>query len=141
MTLSLLGISNDELDALKNELGAVLDIYRGKVSSGSEIDALELTKAQTCIDLSLAADFDDYVENERYGEEIAAFVIAREGVRFDVESVREFCQGKIAHYKIPRYVIRVDAFPLTVTGKIQKFKLRERGIALLGLEPALVETT
>jgi fatty-acyl-CoA synthase len=79
--------------------------------------------------------------DERYGEEIAAFVIAREGAQLDVESVREFCQGKIAHYKIPRYVIPVDEFPLTVTGKIQKFKLRERGIALLGLESALVETT
>jgi fatty-acyl-CoA synthase len=79
--------------------------------------------------------------DNRYGEEIAAFVIAREGVQLDVESVREFCQGKIAHYKIPRYVIPVDEFPLTVTGKIQKFKLRERGIALLGLDSALVETT
>jgi fatty-acyl-CoA synthase len=79
--------------------------------------------------------------DERYGEEIAAFVIARESVQLDVESVREFCQGKIAHYKIPRYVIPVDEFPLTVTGKIQKFKLREQAIALLGLESALVETT
>jgi fatty-acyl-CoA synthase len=78
--------------------------------------------------------------DERYGEEIAAFVIAGEGAPLDVESVREFCQGKIAHYKIPRYVIPVDEFPLTVTGKVQKFKLRERGIALLGLESALVET-
>jgi fatty-acyl-CoA synthase len=79
--------------------------------------------------------------DERYGEEIAAFVIAGEGAPLDVESVREFCQGKIAHYKIPRYVIPVDEFPLTVTGKVQKFKLRERGIALLGLESALVEAT
>jgi fatty-acyl-CoA synthase len=79
--------------------------------------------------------------DERYGEEIAAFVIAGEGAQLDVESVREFCQGKIAHYKIPRYVIPVDEFPLTVTGKVQKFKLRERGIALLGLESALVEAT
>jgi fatty-acyl-CoA synthase len=63
--------------------------------------------------------------DERYGEEIAAFVILREGAELDPDGVREFCRGKIAHYKVPRYVIAVDEFPMTVTGKIQKFKLRE----------------
>jgi fatty-acyl-CoA synthase len=51
--------------------------------------------------------------------------------------VAEFCRGKIAHYKVPRYVACVEEFPMTVTGKVQKFKLRERAIEELGLsEPA-----
>jgi fatty-acyl-CoA synthase len=74
--------------------------------------------------------------DERYGEEVAAFVIAREGADLDPEEVREFCRGKIAHYKVPRYVIGVDEFPMTVTGKIQKFKLRESAIEELGLQVA-----
>src|SRR4051794_39823268 len=80
------------------------------------------------------------VPDERFGEELAAFVIAREGCAVDTDAVREFCSGRIAHYKVPRYVIAVDEFPMTVTGKIQKFKLRETAIADLGLESALVET-
>jgi fatty-acyl-CoA synthase len=68
--------------------------------------------------------------DERFGEEVAAFVITREGVSLEAEEVREFCQGRIAHYKVPRHVIFVDEFPMTVTGKIQKFKLRDHGIEL-----------
>ena len=48
--------------------------------------------------------------------------------------MREFCTGKIAHYKIPRYVKVVDEFPMTVTGKVQKFKMREQSMAELGLQ-------
>ena len=80
------------------------------------------------------------VPDERYGEEIAAFVIPRDASRFDGEAVREYCRGQIAHYKVPRYVIAVDEFPMTVTGKIQKFKLRERAIEQLGLEGAITAT-
>ncbi|HLJ03137.1 MAG TPA: AMP-binding protein [Solirubrobacteraceae bacterium] len=80
------------------------------------------------------------VPDERYGEEIAAFVIPRDASRFDGEAVREYCRGQIAHYKVPRYVIAVDEFPMTVTGKIQKFKLRERAIEQLGLEGAISAT-
>jgi fatty-acyl-CoA synthase len=80
------------------------------------------------------------VPDARYGEEVAAFVIAREGVDLDAEAIREFCRARIAHYKVPRYVVPVTEFPMTVTGKIQKFKLREAAIANLGLEDALVET-
>ena len=76
----------------------------------------------------------------RYGEEIAAFVIARDGAEVNTDSLRTFCQGRIAHYKVPRYVICVEEFPLTVTGKPQKFKLRDHGIAQLNLESALTET-
>jgi fatty-acyl-CoA synthase len=80
------------------------------------------------------------VPDERYGEEIAALVIAREPETIDAEAVREFCRGKIAHYKIPRYVISVDEFPMTITGKIQKFKLREQAIEWLDLRSAVVDT-
>jgi fatty-acyl-CoA synthase len=80
------------------------------------------------------------VPDERYGEEIAALVIAREPGTIDDVAVREFCRGKIAHYKIPRYVISVDEFPMTVTGKIQKFKLRDQAIEWLDLRSAVVDT-
>ena len=81
------------------------------------------------------------VPDVRYGEEIAAFVVARVPGTFDPEAVREFCRGKIAHYKIPRYVIPVEEFPMTVTGKIQKFKLREQAIEWFDLQSANVTTT
>jgi fatty-acyl-CoA synthase len=81
------------------------------------------------------------VPDERYGEEAAAFVIAREGASLDAEALREYCRGRIAHYKVPRYVVVVDEFPMTVTGKVQKFKLRDRAVEDLGLEAAAgVET-
>jgi fatty-acyl-CoA synthase len=66
-------------------------------------------------------------------------VIARQGAHLDSESVSDFCRGKIAHYKVPRYVIGVDEFPLTVTGKVQKYKLREDAIASLGLDAAMTD--
>jgi len=73
------------------------------------------------------------VPDDRYGEELMAWVIPREGASLETEAVREFCRGKIAHYKIPRYVKLVDAFPMTVTGKVQKFKMREQAIDELDL--------
>jgi fatty-acyl-CoA synthase len=81
------------------------------------------------------------VPDSRYGEEAAAFVIAREGATVDGEALKEFCRGRIAHYKVPRYVLVVDEFPMTVTGKVQKFKLRDVAITDFGLEEAAgVET-
>ncbi len=80
------------------------------------------------------------VPDERYGEEIAAFVIERTPGSVDADAIREFCRGKIAHFKIPRYVIATDEFPMTVTGKIQKFKLREQAIEWFDLDHAIVET-
>jgi fatty-acyl-CoA synthase len=74
------------------------------------------------------------VPDERYGEELMAWVVPREGRSLDEEEVREFCRGRIAHYKVPRYVRFVDSFPMTVTGKIQKFKMREQAVHELGLE-------
>jgi len=80
------------------------------------------------------------VPDARYGEELAAFVIERTPGTIDSEAVREFCSGKIAHFKIPRYVIPVEEFPMTVTGKIQKFKLREQAIEWFDLHSAIVDT-
>ena len=73
------------------------------------------------------------VPDQRYGEELMAWVIARDRAALDPDELREFCRGKISHYKIPRYVKVVDAFPMTVTGKVQKFKMREQAIAELDL--------
>jgi fatty-acyl-CoA synthase len=74
------------------------------------------------------------VPDERYGEELMAWIIARPGSAIDRDQVREFCEGRIAHYKIPRYVKLVDEFPMTVTGKVQKFKMRELAIEELELK-------
>jgi fatty-acyl-CoA synthase len=73
------------------------------------------------------------VPDERYGEELMAWVIPRDGATLEEEAVREFCRGRIAHYKVPRYVKLVDSFPMTVTGKVQKFKMREQAIDELEL--------
>jgi fatty-acyl-CoA synthase len=78
------------------------------------------------------------VPDARYGEELMAWVVARGGAELDRDAVAEFCKGKIAHYKVPRYVQVVSEFPMTVTGKVQKYKLREQAIEELGL--AEVET-
>jgi fatty-acyl-CoA synthase len=76
------------------------------------------------------------VPDDRYGEELMAWIIVREGETIDEDGVRAFCEGKIARHKVPRYVKLVDGFPMTVTGKVQKFKMRETAIAELGLEAA-----
>jgi fatty-acyl-CoA synthase len=76
------------------------------------------------------------VPDKKYGEELCAWIIVREGERLSEDEVRAFCQGQIAHYKIPRYISFVDSFPMTVTGKIQKFQIREKMKQTLGLEDA-----
>jgi fatty-acyl-CoA synthase len=74
------------------------------------------------------------VPDDRYGEEICAWVKLRPGVAANEEEIKAFCRDQIAHYKVPRYVKFVDEFPMTVTGKIQKFITRERTISELGLK-------
>jgi fatty-acyl-CoA synthase len=74
------------------------------------------------------------VPDDKYGEEICAWVRLREGEPANEEDIRDFCRGQIAHYKIPRYVCFVDSFPVTVTGKIQKYLIREEMISRLGLK-------
>jgi fatty-acyl-CoA synthase len=76
------------------------------------------------------------VPDEKYGEEICAWIKLRSGETCEEAEIRAFCQGQIAHYKIPRYVRFVDGFPMTVTGKIQKFEIREAMIRELGLRAA-----
>jgi fatty-acyl-CoA synthase len=76
------------------------------------------------------------VPDARYGEELCAWVRLREGQSVGGDELREWCRGKIASFKIPRYWRFVDGFPMTVTGKVQKFKMRETSIAELDLEAA-----
>ena len=73
------------------------------------------------------------VPDQKYGEEIMAWVKLKEGEDATGEELREFCREKIAHFKIPRYFKFVDSFPMTVTGKVQKFIMREQSIKELGL--------
>jgi len=74
------------------------------------------------------------VPDEKFGEEIAAWIRLRNGETVTEEEIREYCKGEIAHYKIPRYVRFVNEFPMTVTGKIQKFEMRNAMIEELDLE-------
>jgi fatty-acyl-CoA synthase len=76
------------------------------------------------------------IPSERYGEEVMAWVKPREGVELTPEALDAACRGRIATYKIPRYWKLTDSFPMTVTGKIQKFRMRETAIQELGLELA-----
>src|SRR5216110_33505 len=76
------------------------------------------------------------VPSEKYGEEVMAWVKLREGASSSGDEIAAWCKGKIATYKIPRHWKFVDAFPMTVTGKIQKFKMRETAVEELGLEKA-----
>ena len=70
------------------------------------------------------------VPSKKYGEEVGAFIILNEGAQLTVEDVRDYCRGRIARYKIPKYVFFVKEYPLTGSGKIQKFKLRELSLKL-----------
>ena len=71
------------------------------------------------------------IASPRYGEEVGAFIICADGACLSEEDVRDFCRGKISRFKVPRHVFFVDTFPMTASGKIQKYKLRELGPALL----------
>ncbi len=74
------------------------------------------------------------IPDQKYGEELCAWIIVRPGQTLDEESIRAFCKGQIAHYKVPRYIRFVSEFPMTVTGKIQKFKIRDEMKQQLGLQ-------
>jgi fatty-acyl-CoA synthase len=76
------------------------------------------------------------VPDPRYGEELCAWVKLRPGESLTAEEIRDFCRDQIAHYKVPRHIRFVDGFPMTVTGKIQKFIMREEMSAELGLRAA-----
>jgi fatty-acyl-CoA synthase len=77
------------------------------------------------------------VPSKKYGEEVGAFISLHEGVKMETEDVRDFCKGKISRYKIPKYVFFIDEFPMTGSGKIQKYKLKELSLQLcekMGIE-------
>ena len=77
------------------------------------------------------------VPDPRYGEELCAWIRMREGCEpITADALREFCRGKLAHYKIPRYVHLADEFPMTVTGKVRKIAMREEAVRTLGLAGA-----
>jgi fatty-acyl-CoA synthase len=71
------------------------------------------------------------IPSPRFGEEVGAFVICSDGACLSEEDVRDFCRGRISRFKIPRYVFFVSAFPMTASGKIQKYKLKDTGVSLL----------
>ena len=71
--------------------------------------------------------------DKRFGEELCAWIVVKPGQQLTEDEVREFCKGQIAHYKVPRYMRFVPEFPMTVTGKVQKFKIREQMKQELGL--------
>ena len=72
------------------------------------------------------------VPSRTHGEEVGAFVILRAGATLEIQDLQDFCRGKIARHKIPKFVAFVTAFPLTASGKIQKFKLRHQAAELWG---------
>ncbi len=76
------------------------------------------------------------VPDIKYGEEVMAWVQLSEGSTVASGDIKDYCRGAIAHYKVPRYIKFTDSFPMTITGKIQKFKMREQSIAELGLDHA-----
>ena len=81
------------------------------------------------------------VPDERFGEEVMAWVMLKPDANATGDEIREYCRGQIAHFKVPRYVKITDEFPMTVTGKIQKFRMREMAVEELGLQAAAgVET-
>lgn len=75
------------------------------------------------------------VPDEKYGEQLAAWILPREGAALTEQDIRDFCHDKIAHYKVPLYIKMVDDYPMTVTGKVQKFVMREQYAQELGITP------
>jgi len=88
-----------------------------------------LYKLEGVKDVQVAA-----VPSQKYGEEVGAFVILQEGATLTEEEVRDYCRGQISRHKIPKYVFFVDTFPMTGSGKIQKFKLKELSLQLLAAQ-------
>jgi fatty-acyl-CoA synthase len=80
------------------------------------------------------------VPDAKYGEELCAWVRVRGGYTLTADELKDYCAGKIAHYKVPRYIRISEDFPMTVTGKVQKFKMREISTSELGLEGAAAST-
>ena len=80
------------------------------------------------------------VPDRKYGEELMAWVQLSAGMSLTEEELKAFCKGKIAHFKVPRYIKFVDEFPMTVTGKVRKIEMREKSVAELGLAAEQLDT-
>lgn len=80
------------------------------------------------------------VPSAKYGEEVMAFVKVKEGCKLTAEELKEFCEGKIAHYKIPQYFVFVDNYPTTASGKVQKYRLRQKAIEMMELQDLTDDT-
>ena len=80
------------------------------------------------------------VPDLRFGEELLAWIVLKEGQTATEDQIRDFCQGRVSNFKIPRYVKFVSEFPMSVTGKVQRFRMQEMAVEELGLQPAQVET-
>jgi fatty-acyl-CoA synthase len=76
------------------------------------------------------------VPDAKYGEAVCAWVVLKPGRQASADDIRDFCRDQIAHYKVPRHVRFVDEMPMTITGKVQKFVMRDRMIEELGLVAA-----
>jgi fatty-acyl-CoA synthase len=76
------------------------------------------------------------VPDVKYGEQVLAWIKARTGHQINEDEIRDFCRQGLAYFKVPKYLKLVESFPMTVTGKIQKYKIRELAIQELGLEHA-----
>jgi len=74
------------------------------------------------------------VPDHKYGEELCAWIILKPGQNANEQDIRDFCQGQIAHYKVPRHIRFVENFPMTITGKIQKFMMRNAMKQELGIQ-------
>lgn len=81
------------------------------------------------------------IPDEKYGEDICAWILKKPGHDVDLATIKEFCAGKIAHFKVPRIVRVVDEFPMTVTGKIQKFVMRDMMIEIMDQDAARIRGT
>ena len=110
-----------------------------KIMNLAALAAALLAAAPVSAQQALSADIKEQIRDvqvagipsRKYGEEVGAFIILHEGKTLTEEEVKDFCRGKISRYKIPKYVFFVEEFPLTASGKIQKYKLKDVGLALL----------
>jgi fatty-acyl-CoA synthase len=117
-------------DGYVNIVGRIKDMI---VRGGENVYPVELEDFLMAHDAIEAVQVTG-VPDSKYGEEIIAWISLKEGKIVSEDDIKEFCKGKVAHYKVPRYIRFGDDFPMTVTGKVQKYKMREISIKELGLK-------
>jgi len=125
-------LSTMDDDGYVNIVGRIKDMI---IRGGENVYPREIEEFLLTID-GVSDAYAIGVPSERYGEEVMGWVKLRDGVSLSADELRAACQGRIATYKIPRYWKFVDSFPLTVTGKVQKFRMRELAIEELDLQLA-----